>query len=386
MHHGGTSAGTVLRAILEHGPVARSTVARLTGLSPASVTERSAQLARLGLIHESPAATRSNGMGRPHIPVDLNTARYVVGAVHIAVQHSTIALLDLRGRVVARRLAPHSSVDPVRIVECAAAVLAALLDEHADGATPLGVGVATGGWVDQQSGTVVEHPVLGWRDVALRELFAERMGLPVYVDGHSRALLLGERLFGVARGRGSVMHLFIGNVVDAAFAADGRVHYGPRSQAGAIAHLPLDGNTEHCPCGRTGCLQAAVTDRTVARRAFDEGVVAAPDFTLLLEAARLGDPAAVRHFAERARWVGQATAMLLDVFDPEVVVVVEPGVMYLPGSLAALHSAVRERIRSPSLDVPGTVVSTGFADDVLAVAGGSVVLDVLYRDPFALLD
>lgn len=381
----GASAGTVLRAILEHGPVARSTIARLTGLSPASVTGHSARLARLGLIRESRGPTRSNGMGRPHVPVDLDTARYVVAAVHLAVQHSTIALLDVRGRVVARRRASYSSTDPVRIVDRAVAILAALLDQHADGATPLGLGVATGGRVDQHSGTVIEHSMLGWRGVPLRELFAERTALPVYVDGHSRALLQGERLFGAARGRGSVMHLFIGNVVDAAFAADGRVHYGPRSQAGAIAHLPLDGNTERCPCGRVGCLQAAVTDRTVARRAVDEGVIAAPDFASLFEAARTGDPGAVRIFAERARWVGQATAMLLDVFDPEIVVVVEPGVMYLPGSLAALHSAVRERVWSSSLDVPRTVVSTSFGDDVLAVAGGSVVLDALYRDPLALL-
>lgn len=380
----GASAGAVLRTILEHGPVARSTIAQLTGQSPASVSGHSAQLAQLGLIHESPDSTRSNGMGRPHVPVDLNTARHVVAAVHIAVPYTTIALLDLRGRVIVEHRIPHPATDPAAIVDRAAGVLAALLDEHGGRAATLGLGVATGGRVDQDSGTVVEHPMLGWRDVPLRELFAERTGLLVYVDGHSRALLQGERLFGAARGHDSALLLFIGNVVDAAFAADGRVHYGPRSQAGAIAHLPLDGNTERCPCGRVGCLQAAVSDETLARRAFEEGVTATPDFAVLLEAARGGDPAAGRLFAERARWVGQATAMLLDVFDPEVVAVVEPGVMFLPGGLATLHSAVQARIRS-SLDVARTVVSTTFAHDVLAIAAGSVLLDPLYRDPLALL-
>jgi predicted NBD/HSP70 family sugar kinase len=323
-------------------------------------------------------------MGRPHVPVDLNTARHVVAAVHIAVPYTTIALLDLRGRVIVERRTPHPATDPVAIVDRAAGVLAALLDGHCGTATPLGLGVATGGRVDQDSGTAVEHPMLGWQDVPLRQLFAERTGLPVYVDGHSRALLQGERLFGAARGHDSALLLFIGNVVDAAFAADGRVHYGPRSQAGAIAHLPLDGNTERCPCGRAGCLQVAVSDETLARRAFGEGVTATPDFAVLLEIAQRGDPAAVRFFAERARWVGQATAMLLDVFDPGVVVVVEPGVMFLPGGLATLHSAVQARIRS-SLDVTRTVVTTIFSRDILAIAAGSVLLDALYRDPLALL-
>ncbi len=65
-------------------------------------------------------------------------------------------------------------------------------------------------------------------------------GLPVHVDGHARALVNAERLFGRCAGGGrSVLHLFVGNVVDAAFATHDEVHHGPRSQAGAIAHLPL---------------------------------------------------------------------------------------------------------------------------------------------------
>jgi predicted NBD/HSP70 family sugar kinase len=379
----GASAGTVLRAVLEHGPVARSTIARLTGLSPASVTGHSAELAQLGLIRELPDSVRSNGIGRPHVPVDLDTAQYVVGAVHIAVPQTTTALLDLRGRVVAQYQEPHAGTDPNPVASRAAQALSRLLASHAS-AIPLGLGVAIGGWVDRESGTVVEHPLLGWRDVPLRELFAERTGLLVHVDGHARALLQGERLFGLARGRASVMHLFIGNMVDAAFAAGELVHYGPRSQAGAIAHLPLAGSTEPCPCGRTGCLQATVSELTLARRAFEAGIVAAPVFALLLDRARRGDPGAAGMLAERARWVGQAAALLMDLFDPELVVVVEPGAMFLPRSLDALRAEIRARV-SVGVDVERTVVTTGFAEDVLAVAGGSVILDALYRDPLQLL-
>jgi len=117
---------------------------------------------------------------------------------------------------------------------------------------------------------------------------------------------------------------------------------------------------------------------------FTLAATTAPVFAPLLDAARRGEPAAVRLLTERARRVGQATAMLMDVFGPEMVVVVEPGVMFLPASLAALRDEVRARV-SAHLDVDGTVVSTGFARDVLAVAGGSVILDAFYRDPLQLL-
>lgn len=386
VHRRGASAGSVLRTVLEHGPVARSTIARLTGLSPASVSGHTAELAQRRLIREITQAPRAKGVGRPHVPIDLDMSGYVIASVHIAVPHTTIALLDLRGRVLVQHQEPHFQAEPPAVVARASECLEQLLNEHSAGRNALGLGVAIGGWIDREAGTLIEHPLLGWRDVALRELFAERTGLLVEVDGHSRALLSAERLFGSARSRSSVMHLFIGNVVDAAFAAGESVHYGPRSQAGAIAHLPLADNTEPCFCGRSGCLQAAVSEQTLARRAFDDGVIAEPEFSLLLETARYGDPGALRLFTERARDVGRATAMLTDAFGPELVVIAEPGIMFLPGTLSALHDEMRARAWSPPTDVTRAVVPTGFApDSILAVAGGSVILDALYRDPLKVL-
>lgn len=198
-----TSASVVLRSVLDHGPVARSTIARLTGLSPASVTDHCARLGALGLIREAAAPRQSNGAGRPHIPVDLDASRFVVGGVHVAVPYTTVALLDLRGQVVVeRRLGHGDGTEPGRVLANAADGLGALLAEAGD-RTPLGIGVAAGGWVDRDSGTIVEHGLLGWRDVAVREAIGAHTGLPVQVDGHARALVNGERLFGRVRGAGA---------------------------------------------------------------------------------------------------------------------------------------------------------------------------------------
>ncbi|MET7593799.1 ROK family protein [Streptomyces sp. NPDC004082] len=368
-----TSASVILRSVLEHGPVARSTIARLTGLSPASVTDYCARFAELGLIREASAPRRSNGVGRPHVPVDLDDSRFVVGGVHVAVPYTTVALLDLRGRVVAERRLDHEGTAPERLLANAADGLDALLAGH-PAATALGVGVATGGWVDRDSGTIVEHPLLGWRDVAVREAVGARTGLPVHVDGHARALVNAERLFGRARGSRSVLHLFVGNVVDAAFATNDEVHHGPRSQAGAIAHLPLAGGTERCACGRTGCLQAELSERTLCARARAEGVGGTDDPMRVVAAAAAGDPVAARLLVERARLVGRAAALLLDVLNPDTVVVTEIGVIHREDCLAALREEV-------GAERAAAVVPTGFPDSVLAVAGGAVALDVLYRDP-----
>ncbi|MFI9829495.1 ROK family protein [Streptomyces sp. NPDC051913] len=369
-----TSASIVLRSVLEHGPVARSTIARLTGLSPASVTDYCARFARLGLIEEAAAPRRSNGVGRPHVPVDLDSSRFVVGGVHVAVPYTTVALLDLRGRVVASRELRHTDgTDPGPVLARAADGLGALL-AASPGCRPLGVGFAAGGWVDRDTGTVVEHQLLGWRDVPVRELIGARTGLPVHVDGHARALVNAERLFGRARGSLSVLHLFVGNVVDAAFATHDEVHHGPRSQAGAIAHLPVPGGTEPCECGRTGCLQAELSERTLCRRARAAGVIAGVNPMHLVRAAADGDPVAVRLLVERSRMTGRAAGLLLDILNPEAVVVTEVGAIHREDCLAALRAEV-------GTGRAGSVIPTSFPDSVLAVAGGSVALDVLYRDP-----
>ncbi|AZQ34760.1 ROK family transcriptional regulator [Streptomyces cyaneochromogenes] len=371
-----TSASVILRSVLEHGPVARSTIARLTGLSPASVTDYCARFTELGLIRESVAPRQVKGVGRPHVPVDLDDSRFVVCGVHVAVPYTTVALLDLRGRVVADRELKHSgAIEPYGVLARAADGLAALLDET-PGSRPLGVGFAAGGWVDRDTGTVVAHPLLGWREVPVREVLGARTGLPVHVDGHARALVNAERLFGRARGSGSVLHLFVGNVVDAAFATHDEVHHGPRSQAGAIAHLPVPGGTETCECGRVGCLQAELSERTLCRRARAAGVIEGVNPVHVVAAAAAGDREAVRLLVERASAVGRAARLLLDVLNPETVVVTEMGVIHREDCLAALRSGVGDGRAT-------AVVPTSFPDSVLAVAGGSVALDVLYRDPLA---
>ncbi|MDX2676745.1 ROK family transcriptional regulator [Streptomyces soliscabiei] len=370
-----TSASVILRSVLEHGPVARSTIARLTGLSPASVTEHCARLTALGLIREAAVPLRRNGVGRPHLPVDLDDSRFLVGGVHVAVPYTTVALLDLRGRVVARRESKHRGLDPGAVLARACDGLGALLSE-APGCRVLGVGVAVGGWVDRDSGVVVEHPLLGWRDVPVREAVGARTGLPVHVDGHARALVNAERLFGRARGNRSVLQLFVGNVVDAAFATHDEVHHGPRSQAGAIAHLPLAGGTERCDCGRVGCLQAELSERTLCRRAREAGVIDGVNPMRVLAAADAGNPVAVRLLRERARMVGRAAGLLLDVLNPERVVVAEVGVLFREDCLAALREEV-------GAGRSAAVSRSSFPESVLAVAGGAVALDVLYRDPLA---
>lgn len=375
----------VLRAALDHGPVARSTIARLAGLSPAVVTRLVADLIEAGLLRESEPvpSPRAQGAGRPHVPVEIDTTRRAVAGLHVAVRHATLALLDLRGRVIASERLDHADTEPRRLLRGLGRRIPEFTARHAGGRALSGLGVASGGWVDSAGGVIVEHPLLGWAGVPARDLLAEAAGLRVRVDNHARSLARAEQLFGDPRARGSVVHLFAGNMVDAAFATGERVHHGPQSAAGSVAHLPLGRGDQECQCGRRGCLQAAVSSREIVRRAAGDGIADEPDIAAVLAAAADGDRRAVALFAERARLLGAAAALLLDILNPDVLVITEQGMKRLPECLEIVRSEVAARSVRGAADGGKSVIASGFGDDALAVAAGTAMLDAVYADPLA---
>ena len=127
---------------MDHGPVARSTIARLAGLSPAAVSRLCTELAGPGLLREVPEAVTAKGVGRPHVPVQVDTGRRVACGLHIAFRYATLALVDLRGRVIARGQIEHPAADPVVVLSRVARRLPEFVGEQAGGRTPLGLGVA----------------------------------------------------------------------------------------------------------------------------------------------------------------------------------------------------------------------------------------------------
>lgn len=365
-----SSAGAILRTVLASGPVPRSAIARTAGLSPATVTWQTRALLAAGLLVELPETSRNGGIGRPFSPLALDAGNVVI-AVHIAATRTTVAVVDITGALRSSVKVPHRTTAPYDILDDAAAAVAGV--RAGLGERVLGLGVAIGGRVDRGGGAVVDHSCLRWRDVPVRERLAGLTGLPTELDSHTRALMHAEQLYGRLRGTASSVLLFVGNVVDVAFAIGGRVHYGPHSAAGSIDRMlrdgPVPGSAEH------------YSDRGLLRRA---DTVPAQSFSELIEAARV--PGVARDlFLRRGVAMGRVTAALIDLLDPEAVVIVDRGYTGVDGVEAAYLDAIGEH--SALCADPAEVVGCStFAGRVLEMAGAAVALHGVFHEPLAALE
>ncbi|MEV0111269.1 ROK family protein [Nocardia sp. NPDC050799] len=367
------SAGSVLRAVLELGPAPRSAIARYAAISPATLTWQARALIAAGLLVELPETTASAGLGRPYSPLALNAAGNVVVGVHIAAGHSTVAVVDIGGTVLRSRRFPHPGPASEDILALAAAQVCRMRDEFTE--RIVGLGVATGGWVDTEAGTVVHHSLLGWREVPVRDRLAGVTGLPTALDNHTRALMYAEQLYGTIRAAPSSIMLFVGNVIDVAFAVHGRVHYGPRSAAGSLARWL--GGTRTGPLAPRELEELADHALLRAARASIGEFAGFPD---LLD--RATDPAVQELFRARAGTLGGVLAALIDLLDPAAVVISDRAYTRVPGVRQAYLDTVADQAAA-GIDPGRLLTGSTFQGRVLETAAAAVALQRLFDRPLA---
>lgn len=234
-----------------------------------------------------------------------------------------------------------------------------------------GVGIGSAGWVDATRDRIRFAPHLAWRDEPLREHVADAVGLPVVVENDANAAAWAEFRFGAGRQcQGSMVMLTVGTGLGGGFVLDGRLLRGGHGFAAEPGHVQAVPGGEPCRCGRQGCLEMYVSGRALVRYA-RQGAAATPEAAgellrlaggveritgvQVTAAARAGDPVARAAFGELGRWLGAALADLVQLVDPELLVigggVVEAGELLLAPVREAYQRALGQRGRLPAAPV-----------------------------------
>jgi glucokinase len=259
------------------------------------------------------------------------TADLVVG-VDIGGTNTSVGVVDDSGKMVL-----HSKF-PTRPRESASgfmARLAAVIREMearlGSGAVLRGIGVASPA-ANGLRGTIESPANLGWGTVNIAAMVRQHFTVPVAVTNDANAALLGEQMFGIARGMKNVIMITLGTGLGAGIAVDGNLLQGENGAAGEFGHMTLDPLGRFCGCGRRGCVETYVSASGLRRTVLDllaerldESPLRSISFNDLTAEtvsghAKKGDAMAIEALTITGRHLGRLVADLAAAFDPEAVV------------------------------------------------------------------
>lgn len=228
-----------------------------------------------------------------------------------------------------------------------------------------GLGLGSPGPLDLARGLVIFTPNLGWRGVPLRAEMEDAFRIPVVLENDARAAAWGEYRYGAGQGTRSMIYVTLGTGIGGGLVLEGRLYHGGHGNAGEVGHTTVLPHGPRCRCGNRGCWEALASGTAIARRAQEriqegESSMLATDPGLagitaveVARAAREGDRLAREVLEEAFSYIGLGVANLVNIFDPERVV--------LGGGLTAigdpLFAAVRRTIAERVLPGPGREVA-----------------------------
>lgn len=231
-----------------------------------------------------------------------------------------------------------------------------MIDRLAADADPVGAGVAAAGFVDAARSTVYYAPNIAWRNEPLRQKIEARVDIPVVIENDANAAGWAEFRFGAGRLVSDMVILTIGTGVGGAIVSEDRLFRGGFGAGAEVGHMRVVPGGLLCGCGARGCIEQYGSGRALQRYAnelADQGGIGQALADVRARTGRLSgsdigdliqqdDPGALAALRQLGDWLGQASASLSAVLDPQMFV--------FGGGVAQAGDRLLEPIRSAYLE------------------------------------
>jgi len=327
----------ILAVVRENEGISRLEIARLTGLSTATVTRVVESLINGDdLVEERGNKTLPKGRPRKSlyfkghnkyiIGIDLGTT-YIRGVLS---DFNTESIKEID--IITEAHKGHRHVLS-RVVE----VVKNLQNTNlVDTSKIKGVGLAVAGLINTSTDTVEYSPAFDWYDVKLKETLKKKINLPLFYDNVSRVMALGELQFGEGRNYDNFITINVGYGIGAGIILGKRLFYGTDGMAGEFGHLPVWGdNRIKCSCGKSNCLTAYSSGDAIAKRAvmklkdgrksllssLSENKMDLITAEMVANACEQGDKLALEIFKESIEYLGSSIAGMINIFNPQAIFV-----------------------------------------------------------------
>jgi predicted NBD/HSP70 family sugar kinase len=377
----------IVRELHRSGTLSRSDLVARTGLTRSAIRALTGELIGGDLATEGPA-TLDGTPGRPSPLVRLEPHGAVAVALEIAVDSLAAAAVGLGGEVfgVERVDLPRgrSSVSDIaaELADLASNARARLPDDD----PIVGVGVAVVGIVRRSDGMVSLAPNLGWRDEPLGEHLSAALDVdaPLAFANEADLAALAELRRGVGRGVNDLVLIWGSVGVGGGLIVAGEPLTGAAGYGGEVGHIPVNPDGLPCRCGSIGCWETEVGGSALLRRAgySPEGGAAALD--AVLAEAEAGSPTALAAFAETGRWLGIGLAGIINVLNPQLVLIGGRFAAGYPFLRTTLEAELDRRVLRASRRLV-RVIPTALGVDAPLIGAAELAFEPLLSDPAAWL-
>ncbi len=325
----------VFYTIQQKGPVSRTELSELTRLTAATIGRIVKGLIQQGVVEEVGHST--SGLGRRRTQLRVSSSRGRIIAISLERLGIRGAITDLRASsftkhdIEAEQASNPVAVDPSKLLDLVDSLVS---DVHNQGQEVIGVGISAPGPLDSGRGILVSPPAFpGWRQIPIRDLVENRIGVATFLDNDANACALAEKWLGGGRGMSNFVYILADTGVGSGVVIDGDIYRGERGIAGEIGHTTVMLDGPKCECGNTGCLEIyasplAATEMIRQKIAQGHSSLALQlaggsaeriAFSDVAKAARQGDPVSVSALESMTSALACGIVNVIGSFDPEAV-------------------------------------------------------------------
>ncbi len=387
---------SVLQIIYGEAPLSRAKLATKTGLNKSTISSLVEDLLDRNLIHET--GIDSMGAGRPATLLEVNPKVGAVIGVELGVDFVSVVVTDFMGKVLQRK---QINADPAASQEktlgrTLTLVEEAIAEERNTGLKILGLSFSIPGTVDLDEGILIFAPNLNWHNVPFREIFSNSTGLKVFIENDANAAAIAEHLFGVAQHLKDFLFVFAGVGLGGGLYLNGQLYRGKGGYAGEIGHVSIIAEPLQmpCHCGDLGCWETYINQFSIIRRVqnrMDDRpstlISSLMDtqnspltISIIKQAADAGDRNAIDSLAEVGTAMGNGFAGLVNIFNPEMIILGGPITIAGDHLLPSIRQSV-DKHGMREIVMQTEIYLSAFGPDASLIGAAAVVIDDILTNP-----
>ncbi len=367
----------ILISLLQQGPLSRSKLSSITGLTPSALTALCRGLLEDGFIKEISSQNNNSGAGRPPTLLTLRNQTHVAFGVEIGATFVKMAIIGLAGEPL---LISEHNFEKKVVPEATFQLILQFVSKHTEkleqkGVNVTGLGLSIPGLINIKENLVRFSPNLNWKNVSVSDFFADKLKIPIILDNNVNFMTIGEKWFGHGKKADSLAYIHFGTGVGfGTILPNLGLLRGHLNGAGELGHCTILADGPICSCGKKGCLEAVISKKYLVSKYLSsqkKTVSKDIDINKLVQLAENGDILANEILIEAINYLGLGISHIYNLFEPEIIVLSGNKLLTSSYTIDLLEKATEKHCFSN--DTVINFIHNSFKDDQAVIGAAAEV-------------